>query len=102
MITELARGQGLASASYLPMICLLGRSAQLCYNNVVDLLLEAWDYLTGIVESVEKAVLLRVATARGNTVLAQDLLESPPGTIRIVDFIVRRSFLLDNLPTALC
>lgn len=59
------------------MICLLGRSAQLGYNNGVDLLREAWDYPTGIIEPADKAVLLRVDAARGNTALVQDLLGSP-------------------------
>lgn len=69
VITELTRRQGSGSSTYLSLICLLGRSAQFGYNDVVDHLLKAWDYPTGIVEPGDKAVLLTVAAARGNTAL---------------------------------
>ncbi|GLA28587.1 hypothetical protein CBS147346_10720 [Aspergillus niger] len=100
VMDQLNRCQGSElPSSHNAAMCPLTSSAQWKCDNVVDILFERWDYLTSTVEPADKAALLCVAAARGNTALVRQLLECHG-----YDPNARygQSFILDDLPTAIC
>lgn len=102
VMAELTRCQAPdSSSSHNATICPLASSTQWECDDIVDLLFERWDYLASTVEPADKAALLCVASARGNTALVRQLLESH-GYDPNYRYILGQSFSWDHLPTALC
>lgn len=100
VMDQLTRCHGSESpSSHNVTLCPLTSNALLKCDNIVDLLFERWGYLASTVEPANKAALLCVAAARGNTALVRQLLECHG-----YDPNLRygQMFILDDLPTALC
>ncbi|OJI79400.1 hypothetical protein ASPTUDRAFT_78790 [Aspergillus tubingensis CBS 134.48] len=100
VMDQLTRCHGSESpSSHNVTLCPLTSNALLKCDNIVDLLFERWGYLASTVEPANKAALLCVAAARGNTALVRQLLEChgyDPNSR------CGQMFILDDLPTALC